>query len=169
MVVEGISDREIFQEWYRDVRDRLEFYACDEASGDEGVEKLLSLLHESTNNAFGIVDRDFRPDEAVEKCYSDPDVRLFILRRYAIENYLLEPAAIREELRLYYGPKHTVPTSAQVSTRMLALWPGAHDDNGVELGHADADCGPYFAEGHDLIDRITIVQVVSKRLGSSPE
>jgi hypothetical protein len=48
--------------------------------------------------SFGLLDRDFATDEQVITS-RDPTSRVAIMRRYAIENYLLEPTIIAEAVR----------------------------------------------------------------------
>jgi len=45
--------------------------------------------------SFGVVDRDFDSDEAVQRSLA-PDSRVCVIGRYAVENYLLEPQAIAD-------------------------------------------------------------------------
>ena len=108
--VEGTDDEETFREWFAERRDEIEFYA---AGGWRNVEHKLQEYLNYVQCVFGIVDRDFRSDADVTAMLEDPAARLFILRRYAIENYLLEPAALCEELRVYCG---TAPTQSP-------MWP----------------------------------------------
>ncbi len=45
--------------------------------------------------SFGVVDRDFDDDETVQDSLS-PDSHVYVIARYAVENYLLEPRAIAD-------------------------------------------------------------------------
>jgi hypothetical protein len=101
VLVEGATDRAIFREWYRERLGEVEFFAPD-TLGAKGVEtllaKVLALSPSAKPREFGIIDRDFRSEAEVEATYLDNDAHLFILRRYAIENYLLDPTVVAEEV-----------------------------------------------------------------------
>src|SRR5262249_42133607 len=112
VLVEGTDDRDIFREWYMERRSEVEFYHREAGMGYENVIHFLEALQPYTTHAYGIIDRDFRSDAEIEAPLRDLTKHLFILRRYAIENYLLEPEAVSEELRIYYGSRITAPTKA---------------------------------------------------------
>ena len=98
VLVEGESDETVFNDWYLERQADVTFFATS------GKDDLVALLRTVTAqrpdvSAFGIRDRDFKSDAEVQASLDDPSAKVFLLRRYAIENYLLEPAAISEELR----------------------------------------------------------------------
>lgn len=89
VLVEGEDDRDVLREWFSEQRPEIEFYDC---GGSAHLEPLLNelLKHSTLKRAYAISDRDFRNEAEVEASYAE-DSHLFILRRYAFENYLLEP------------------------------------------------------------------------------
>ena|SRR2546426_3039596 len=98
VLVEGDDDRHVLREWFSESLSEIEFYACG------GISNLNKSLGELLNRgvmkrAYGITDRDFRSDAEVVDSYVEGS-HLFILRRYALENYLLEPKPLWEVLTL---------------------------------------------------------------------
>ncbi|MBI3944222.1 MAG: DUF4435 domain-containing protein [Chloroflexi bacterium] len=85
--VEGPDDETILSHWFPE----LKFV---KAGGKDEVHKKVA----NDPNSFGLIDRDFADDNMVEASRI-PNSRLLILRRYTIENYLLEPAIIAEALQ----------------------------------------------------------------------
>ncbi len=97
VLVEGEDDREVLREWFEEERVEVEFYDCG------GIIALTKWLNElltlgTQKRAYGITDRDFRSDEEVEVSYAEGSHQ-FILRRYALENYLLETRPLWEVLK----------------------------------------------------------------------
>lgn len=80
--VEGDSDQKILASWFP----YLQFVA---AGGKNNVRKRVEQIVTS----WGALDRDFADDTEVNRSRL-PGSRLILLRRYCIENYLLEPAMI---------------------------------------------------------------------------
>lgn len=91
------------------------------------------------------------------------------MRRYSIENYLLEPAAVAEELRVLSGSDPAAPGAAtlasdllemcrQLSLMMAANW----------LCH-EARCGAYYPEAHDIMGRDAVVEKFRKDHACSKE
>lgn len=134
VLVEGKTDRDIFRIWYRERLSEVEFFTPEVPRGGSGVVHLLNevLAQSVRGRAFGIIDRDFRDDSEIEAALQNPVARLFILRRYDIENYLFEPEAICEQLSIFPAAKQ-VPSlevmrsklleiSRQLQTMMAANW-----------------------------------------------
>ena len=97
ILVEGEDDCKVLREWFKEDLAEIEFYACG------GIINLARLLNEiltrgTLKRAYGITDRDFRSDEEVETSYAETSHQ-FILRRYAMENYLLETKPLWEVLK----------------------------------------------------------------------
>jgi hypothetical protein len=172
VLVEGRDDREVFSEWYRDQLGDLYFY---DAGGDLSLERLLEecLALSIHRRVYGIRDRDFRSDEEVQAALDDPSARLFILRRYAIENYLLEPAAVCEELRLFRGSGQSLPEPVEMATYLLekcCQLRTAMAANWVFYDQGDGDRGRYFPPGHEKVgDRAFLVREAARRLSLSEE
>jgi hypothetical protein len=80
--VEGDSDRAILARWFP----HLQFVAVN---GKNNIHKRI----EQTSRSWGLLDRDFA-DETIVATSRLPESRVIVLRRYCIENYLLEPAMI---------------------------------------------------------------------------
>lgn len=165
VLLEGDDDVEILEEWFRDDLSELFFYA---AEGYPNVESYLNILlnYSTKKRIFGILDRDFKSEQEVNNSYTDNDSQLFILRRYAIENYLLEPLAVWEELRVYHGRDFTIDNAQtmeqklmnicrQLKTIMAANWIIHESSTGTE----------YFSKGHQICNRDIIIRQASIRLG----
>jgi hypothetical protein len=168
--VEGPDDKETFREWFMEKRSEVEFYA---AGGWKAVEdKIQEYLAHNIPNVFGIIDRDFRSTDEVESTSQNPEARLFILRRYTIENYLLEPAALHEELRLYYDPDDPVPSIAELEAAMLALCQKLlvlMAANWVLSEISPLEHERYFQPEYELQDRDALIRQAAQRARCSVE
>ena len=163
--VEGPDDEETFREWFSARRGEVEFYS---AGGCKSVENKVQEYLGYIRNVYGIVDRDFHSAAKVAIALQDVAAHCFILHRYAIENYLLEPAALREELRVYYGTAHPVPSIAELENTLLALCTQLRTlmaANWVfyEIALASGVGIENFAPAHQLDDRAAIIQQAAKR------
>ncbi len=99
--VEGDDDVAILARWFPQSQFR-------KAGGKEEVERRVA----GEPTSYGLLDRDFATDEQVAASRA-PASRVTIMRRYTIENYLLEPAIIAEAMR---------QLMATTSTDQLRLW-----------------------------------------------
>jgi hypothetical protein len=174
VLVEGPTDVDVFKEWYRDRLSQIAFYP---AEGHPNVESFLNeiLAKSVTRRAYGIIDRDFRDEAEVNAALADPGGHLFILYRYAIENYLLEPAAVLEELRQYHGTGLAVDDEAIMAQSLLdicrwlkpvmaANWVFWEKD--VAQGSSRVES---FGEGFPADDRPLLIRETARRLGCSEE
>ncbi len=173
VLVEGPDDVAVFREWYRrDGRSQIEFYP---AEGHDNVESHLNkiLKISATKRAYGIIDRDFRDEAEVKAKLANPNEHLFILPRYALENYLLEPAVVFEELRAYHGEEFAVvdvkameqdllDLCRQLKPIMAANW--VFWDEYMASGSASIE---FFTEGFPVDNRDLLLQESQKRLGCS--
>ncbi len=170
ILLEGPDDVDVFEEFYGDKLGEVLFYPASGYSNvQEGLDKLLGFSR--TDRVYGIIDRDFRDDSAVDAALFDLDAHLFILRRYTIENYLLEPAALHEELRIFYGRKHDAPEVTEIQVKLLEL---CGQLVGITAAHWlfwEAQRGiEYFPVGHDVIgNRGSLVREVALRLSFSEQ
>jgi len=92
--VEGKSDQKILERWFLDLK-------FEDAKGKNKVQSKAKEYHEN----WGLLDRDFADDKDVEASRQN-NSRVIILRRYSIENYLLEPsiiAAVAQEFAQQYS------------------------------------------------------------------
>jgi len=171
VLLEGASDVAVFREWYRDRRDVIEFFSPEVPQGGSGVQKLLNrILARSTSptpREYGIIDRDFRDAAEVGGALADPNAHLFILRRYCLENYLLEPAAVAEEVRVLAGSNANTPNPQNMETNLLQMCRSLHTMMAANWTFVEAGQGTHFPEGHALVDRKTIVARVVRELGCS--
>ncbi|MRG97313.1 hypothetical protein [Polyangium spumosum] len=94
IICEGEDYREdefFYKEWFGSLGRSVTFHAQD---GWERVQVAVTELRKRGTPVpvFGILDRDFTPDEVIER-QSDPsfDGSCYRLRRYDLESYLLEP------------------------------------------------------------------------------
>src|SRR5882672_5468560 len=120
VLVEGDKDCDVLRDWFKKSLSQMEFFACD------GISNLNKWLEELLNRgtlkrAYGITDRDFRSDAEVDDSYLQGS-HLFILRRYALENYLLEPKPLWEVLTLRDPDiKISLPDEQDMETRLLEI------------------------------------------------
>jgi hypothetical protein len=172
VLVEGPDDVEVFRIWYHDRLSQIEFYP---AEGYPSVEIFLNeiLNYSISKQAYGLIDRDFRNETDVEAALTNPDAHLFILRYYALENYLLAPVAVFEELSLYLGQNFhiaNVETMAQsllnlcrqIKPIMAANWI-LWDENLTRAANRIS----YFGMGFPTDDRHLLLREMAKNLECS--
>ena len=171
VLLEGVSDVAAFREWYLDRRDVIEFFSPDVPQGGSGVRTLLArVLAQSTSanpREFGIVDRDFRSDAEVEASLSDAASHLFILRRYCIENYLLEPVAVTEEVRVLSGTNIDTPDLQTMEIALLGICRRLQTMMAANWVCSETGRGRYYAEGHEIVERPAAVRRVAEDLACS--
>ena len=164
VLIEGEDDKAVLNEWYPEGLHNILYH---EAGGSDSVRRLLQeiLTQTPVKRAFGIIDRDFRSAAEVEARLRDPEEHLFVLRRYAIENYLLEPAAIREQLEPYYANAFVVPDTETVTQDLLQLCQNLRTLMAANWVFSEVGGPEYFTEGHqDIGDRPKLVQQTALRL-----
>jgi hypothetical protein len=165
--VEGKSDIEVFEEWFKEDLSEVYFYA---PGGSSNVETFLqeTLNKSSKGEIYGIIDRDFRTEQEVEAPLSDKSAHLFILKRYALENYLLEPFAVWEELRIYPSKSFNVPDSSAMEKDLLKLCEQLKTLIAANWVIYDSSTKgtKYFQEGYDIEkkNRKDIIQDTTERL-----
>ena len=172
VLLEGASDVAVFREWYRDRRDVIEFFSPKIPQGGTGVQALLArILARSVSKKpreYGIIDRDFREDAEIDAALADTATHLFILRRYCIENYLLEPAAVAEELRVLTRSYPNPPDLQNIEADLLQLCRNLHTMMAANWLFSEAGQGKHFGAGNDLLDRDTVITRVAQEFGCSP-
>lgn len=112
VLLEGTDDHGVFKIWFGEMRDQLEFMVA----GERGkVEAQVRLAHDAGYGAmvFGITDRDYTPED---EWSAEPEPGCFCLHRHELENYLLEPKAIQQELAILNSP------SEPPETEEIAAW-----------------------------------------------
>ena len=117
VLVEGEDDCDVLRHWFSEQRPALEFYDC---GGSARLEPLLNelLKRSSFKRAYAIGDRDFRTAAEVETSYAVGS-HLFILKRYALENYLFELSPLWQTLHERHPDQFT--NEAVVSHKLLEL------------------------------------------------
>lgn len=85
--VEGDDDLRILRAWFPGIQ-------FTKAGGKDEIANRIQLHP----GCYGLRDRDFADDVTVASSRA-PDSRLALLRRYCVENYLLEPDIIAEAVR----------------------------------------------------------------------
>lgn len=120
VLVEGDDDRYVLREWFKEVLSEIEFYDC---GGINNLNKWLEelLIHGTLKRAYAITDGDFRDETEVSDSYAEGS-HLVILRRYALENYLLEPKPLWEVLTLRHPAiKVDLPDEQAMEIRLLEI------------------------------------------------
>jgi len=166
VLVEGDDDKYTLNEWYPE-GDHGSFYHVA-PGGSPGVVELLDevLTQTSLRKAFGIVDRDFRTQAEISQCLNDPDGHLFIWPRYELENYLLLPKAIHEELHVYYRGKVAAPTETEIGNNLLQICQRLCPVMAANWVCLDAG-KEHFRESFPLDDRANLVHVTAAKLDCS--
>lgn len=163
VLLEGDDDVEVLENWFIGILHEIYFHA---AEGNVNVTTYLDyMLNQSKlKEIYGIIDRDFRSDAEVAICNDDETNHLFILRRYAIENYLLEPPALWDELNTYHGrgfakTKENIVEDLMNICRSLKIMMAANwviKESGLGAH--------YFGRGHEICDREELILQTSRRL-----
>ena len=166
VLVEGGDDKYILNEWYPEGDHNILYHVP--LGGKTGVERLLDvvLTQTSLRRAFGIIDRDYRSQAEVDQRLSNPDEHLFVWPRYELENYLLLPAAIREELHVYYRGKATPPMEAEIENKMFELCHRLCPVMAANWTCLDAGA-EYFKESFPLDNRTNLIHVTAAKLACS--
>ncbi len=165
VLVEGERDETVFNDWYLERQADVTFFAT---SGKDDLIALLGTVaaQRPDVSAFGIRDRDFKSEADVQAPLDNPSANVFLLRRYAIENYLLEPDAISEELRQHYKEKLPVPDAAQVEQDLLALCRKLSGVMAVNWEFVVSGGGiKHLNLGFPVDNRQQLIQVAAKSLG----
>jgi hypothetical protein len=120
VLVEGNDDRDVLRDWFMELLPTVEFFSCNGISNlNKWLEELLS--QGTLKHAYAITDRHFRDETEVNNSYAEGSHR-FILRRYALENYLLEPRPLWEVLTLRHPLiKADLPDEQGMGTRLLEI------------------------------------------------
>lgn len=163
VLVEGPDDELAFSEWFGD---RLAEVVFTGVSGKPDVQARLSdiLAQRPDVDAYGIVDRDLEDDATVQKALSDPATRLFILLRYSIENYALEPDAVYNVLRVYLRTRCPVPDVAATKRELLQLCASLKTLMAANyVIRQVADDLKLFSDSHQIKDRSWFVAETAKR------
>ncbi len=113
--VEGDDDVAVLSRWFP----HLQFKPVD---GKDNVRKKVKQDPAS----HGLMDRDFTPEGDVQAS-REPGSRVVIMRRYAIENYLLEPAIIAatvSQLRTSAGAEIQAWLEQAHTRQRMRAWAG---------------------------------------------
>jgi len=173
VLVEGNDDRYVLREWFKEFLSEVEFYDCG------GISNLNELLEElldrgTLKRAYGITDRDFQSDAEVDGSYLEGS-HLFILRRYALENYLLEPKPVWEVLTLRHPAiKDDLPDEQAMEIRLLEIcralkhivaanWLYFNENKAQYQSSGQTAKLEYFKDGHDR-DRHFVIEQAAKQL-----
>jgi hypothetical protein len=172
-LVEVIGDRYVLREWFKEFLSEVEFYDC---GGISNLNKWLEeLLDRGTlKRAYGITDRDFQSDAEVDGSYLEGS-HLFIMRRYALENYLLEPKPVWEVLTLRHPAiKVDLPDEQAMEIRLLEIcralkhivaanWLYFNENKAQYQSSGQTAKLEYFKDGHDR-DRHIVIEQAAKQL-----
>ena len=176
VLVEGDVDREVLREWFEAERVEVEFYDCG------GIIPLTKLLNEYLSNstqkrAYGITDRDFRSDEEVEASYAESSHQ-FILRRYAMENYLLETKPLWEVLKERHPEiikdlpdeqamaENLLERCRTLKSIMAANWVFSDKNKAQQQATGETAKLEYFSPGHAL-ERAKVIQKTADKMQCS--
>lgn len=112
--LESAEDVRIFSDhWFSNKQDKLRFVSAEgEQSGGGGCKAVISKVedsHEQDILAYGIVDRDVLLSDAKSDLFWETDdekfhaakpygEKIYVLRRWELENYLLQPEAFDYEV-----------------------------------------------------------------------
>ena len=163
VLVEGADDKYILNECYPEGDYNILYRVPP--GGNSGVERLLGevLTQTSLKRAFGIIDRDYWGKADVDQRLNNLDEHLFIWPRYELENYLLLPKAIREELHVYYRGRVAAPTESEIESSLLLLCQRLCPLMAANWACLDAGVD-YFRESFPLDNRENLIHVTATNL-----
>ena len=173
VLVEGDDDHYVLRQWFSEMLSELEFYKC---GGIINLNKWLEELHNhgTLKRAYGITDRDFRSETEVNDSYTE-DSYSFILRRYSLENYLLELKPLWELMKLWDNKIiDALPDEQTMANRLLehcqglksvmaANWVFYETNQALYRSAGVTARLEYFSAGHET-DRQIVIQRAAKRL-----
>lgn len=171
--LEGETDVEVFQKWYAEYDDRLLFYfAGGVGQVKEKVEAALAISPKFP--VYGITDRDFRENSEVETILNDPSAKLFMLTRYALENYLLDPEWVFKELETACGQRFAINDATEMESAMLEICQSLKTVMAANWVFSEAarheGLSPrHFSDGHELASREEVLRQAVNRLGEIDE
>lgn len=131
--LESGDDQAIFERWFFDEGEHLEFKSCNEGSGGGCTQVIRNVQRDRENkiSSFGIVDRDSLMQQQEFTLFLEKDDSILFaarpfgeyvrpLCRWEIENYLLEPNAVSTLLSDYgnYAP-HGIRTEDLAAKLLL--------------------------------------------------
>ncbi len=161
------------RKWFKEQRPELELYDC---GGSAHLEPLLNelLKHSTLKRAYAIGDRDFRTAAEVSASYAKGS-HLFILKRYSLENYLVELHPLRQTL--HERCPNDYPDEAMVSQRLMAICHKLKSVMAANWLFFDANLAEqqrtgrwgdieYLSEGYEP-QRTTVVKAAALRLKSA--
>ena len=164
VVLEGQDDLYAFSEWFLEHEDKLMFYVHGEGGSKSVLNFLpLALSAGTTKRVYGVIDRDFRDEADVQTSLDDVNTHLLISRRYTLENYLLEPSVVQEELRVCCGTKFVPLTTTELQNGLLQLCKQLCTVMAANWVLLEGS-GKFLSEGFDTTVRSNIVQQVAVRL-----
>ena len=178
VLVEGGDDRYVLRGWFKEFLSEIEFYDCGGISNlNKWLEELL--IQGTLKRAYAITDRDFKAEAEVVNSYAD-DSHLFILRRYALENYLLESRPLWEVLTLRHPLiKADLPDERAMETKLLEICRMLKSVTAANLAYFDENRFQYqssgqtarleyFTIGHHH-DRQIVIKQAAKQLKCSDD
>lgn len=146
VLVEGNDDRDVLRDWFKESLSQVEFFAC---GGISNLNKWLEELLErgTLKRAYGITDRDFRDETEVNDSYAEGSHR-FILKRYALENYLLEPQPLWEVLTIRHPAiKAHLPDEQAMEIQLLEICRMLKSVTAANLAYFDENRIQYQSSG----------------------
>lgn len=164
VLVEGDDDRYVLRERFKEFLSEIEFYDCGGISNlNKWLEELLS--YGTLKRAYAITDRDFRDETEVTNSYAEGSHR-FILRRYALENYLLAPLPLWEVLTIRHPAiKAHLPDEQAMEIRLLEICRMLKSVTAANLAYFDENRNQIKAAvkppGSNISASVTITTVTS--------
>ncbi len=161
--VEGETDETVFKKWFQErLQDVLFYPAGGVVVMQERLRQLATFRPDV--QAYGIRDRDFCDDATVQAALGDATARLFLLTRYSIENYLLEPQALLVLMDDFLGPQNPVKNAAEVEGKLLELCHRLHALMGANWLLIE-EAKTKLSEGDNRIEKERLIQHLAHVLG----
>jgi hypothetical protein len=117
------ADKQILEEIFADHRHQVSFVPAGAAATLEWVGKRgLQVLQEASRHGefFLVRDRDFLGDDEVQAQRQALGGRLWVWKRYHIENYLLDSVAVHRALTRAGIAKYATPDNVETALKRLA-------------------------------------------------
>ena len=165
VLVEGDSDRDVLYRWFLERAADVVFFAVGGSISVIELTKRIIALRPDVQ-VFGIRDRNFLSNAEISDALSSPQASIFVWRRYAIENYLLEPAALLPEFEAFLGAECPITDISAMEAKLLEFCRSLHCMMAanwllIENGRSR------YSDGHHLLPRADFVAEISTKIGMS--
>jgi predicted ATPase len=123
LLVEGRSDRDVILRWFGDTLNKARIIVVESGGGDavwdvEQLTRWITAANQLSQPCLFIRDRDEMDEQAVRSVAASSKVK--VLAKREIENYLLDPAAVRAVVSRLLGGESMAPSESAIAEQLEA-------------------------------------------------